>query len=295
MIGERNAVKPLLKWAGGKRRLIPEIVRRLPCKWKRYYEPFAGGAALLCSLYSGDRIGEAVISDLNSELINFYTVIRDFPEEFFSSLNEIQFGNNREDFLRCRSRFNEIVSRESDRVERSVLFMYLNRHSYNGLWRVNSKGQYNVPFGRYRLISYPGESMIMHFSTMLEKLRIMNADYRIVAGNAGEGDFVYFDPPYEPESPTSSFTEYNTGGFGREDQVTLARTCKDLDRKKVRFMVSNSDTSVIADLYGEFNQYRISSIRSINSVGSRRRGNHELIITNYKPEMSKIQDQSGLE
>lgn len=277
----RKPLKPLLKWAGGKRQLMPEILPRIPDKWDTYFEPFAGGAALLCSLYSGRRIEKGVISDLNAELVNFYQIVRDSPDSFIALLSDLQYGNNRLDYLSCRKRFNEITGRLSEKVERAVLFVYLNRHSYNGLWRVNSRGKYNVPFGKYKQSSYPAEDEIAAFSRMLNEVIILNSDFRQAVSNAQEGDFVYFDPPYAPESKTANFTSYNSAAFNASEQKHLADLCRELDEKRVRFMVSNSDTEEIALLYEGFRQDHVSASRSINSIGSKRKGACELIIMNY--------------
>ncbi len=289
MSGKSITLKPLLKWAGGKSRLLPAIVQRLPAVWNTYFEPFAGGAALLSYLYSRKKITASEVSDLNGELVNFYLVIRDQPEKFILTLSRLDCGNSRDDFYLCRKRFNEAMGNHDMRVDRAVLFMYLNRHSYNGLWRVNSHGEYNVPFGRYANVSYPGRESIMQFSGMLNSVIIRNADFRSAVSGAGRGDFVYFDPPYEPESRTASFTSYNRTGFSRSDQESLASLCRKLDRAGVQFMVSNSDTEAILELYAEFRQERVPVTRSINSVGEKRKGNHELIIINYEPEPGKLE------
>lgn len=274
------SVKPILKWAGGKRRLLNILKSELPDSWTNYFEPFAGGLAFLSHLYSDQRITNAVISDLNRDLIDFYTVIRDSPEDFLNELSTIEYHNNRDDYYSCRDHFNRIHN-GNRKMEKAVLFMYLNRHSYNGLWRVNSNGEFNVPMGKYPSVNYPGPEEIRNFSIMLGTVTLKACDYRVSVNNAEKGDFIYFDPPYEPESISANFTSYNTGGFNRLNQEELSRLCNELDARKVRFMLSNSDTPVIRSLYGRFRFKKINVTRSINSVGEKRSGNNELVITNY--------------
>lgn len=274
-------LRPLLKWAGGKRQVLAELLSRLPEKWETYFEPFVGGGALLCRLYFEGRATGAVISDLNGELINFYTIVRDEPTAFITELHFTGAENTRESFEEMRRRFNQISGMEAHRLERAVLFLYFNRHAYNGLWRENRKGEFNVPFGRYKKPGYPQDESIREFSSMLSDVVIMNSDFAEAVNEADPGDFIYFDPPYEPESATASFTDYNRTAFGRDEQKRLALLCRDLDSRGIRFMVSNSSTDTVKELYHGFNICEISAARAINSRGDRRNGASELIITNY--------------
>lgn len=236
---------------------------------------------MLCSIVSSYRFRKFVVSDVNSELINFYEVIRDAGHTFYSKLAETSDGNSRIEYNSRRSRFNSILGDEETRLERAILFMYLNRHSYNGLWRVNSKGEYNVPFGRYTHPGYPSEENIVSFSDMLSKVTLQNVDFEESVKEAKENDFVYFDPPYEPESRTANFTSYSTTGFDSGEQERLANVCKVLDSNNVKFMVSNSNTVAVRHLYRNFNFTVLSARRSINSNASARAGMTELVITNY--------------
>ncbi len=274
-------VSPILKWAGGKRQLVPELMALLPESWNVYFEPFVGGGAVLTALYSGNMITSAFVSDINTELINFYTVVRDSFDDFVSMLKGTEKKNSRPEYDRIRADFNGIRGKPEKAIQRAVLFMYLNRHGYNGLWRVNRKGEYNVPFGRYENPSYPDLQKLESFSSMLADLKLVNSDFRKAVTGAGKHDLVYFDPPYMPESSTAYFTDYTELGFSPGDQEDLANVCRELNSKGARFILSNSDTPAIRKLYEGFNVRTVSVNRAINSRGDRRKGQKEIIVTNY--------------
>ncbi len=274
-------VKPIVKWAGGKRQILKHLLERIPIEWDIYYEPFAGGLALLTALYTKGKIGKAVISDLNEELINLYVVIKERPQDLLKELRKKIYHNDKETYLKLREEFNRIRGNQSYDVRRAALFLYLNRHGYNGLWRVNSKGEFNVPFGRYKNPKMPDEKHIMKFHEMLKNITILNEDFEIAVRNINENDFVYFDPPYQPVSKTAYFTDYTSAGFDSKEQRRLAALCRKLDEKGVYFMVSNSDTPLIRELYEGFNIYVVEANRNINSKADRRKGITEVIITNY--------------
>jgi len=218
-------LKPLVKWAGGKRQLLPELTKRLPEKWKTYYEPFVGGGALLIELYKKKMLKSAVISDLNEELINLYCVVKNRPYELIEMLSNADFKNEKETYLKLRERFNEIIGNPEYSIERAALLLYLNKHCYNGLWRVNKAGKFNVPFGRYKNPSMPSRKHILEFSSMLKSVEILNLDFEKAVSFASEGDFVYFDPPYQPVSETAYFTDYTSTGFDYSEQKRLAKVC----------------------------------------------------------------------
>lgn len=280
-------LKPLVKWAGGKRQILPELIKRVPENWNVYYEPFIGGGALLIELYNRGKINFAVISDLNAELINLYKVIKYKPYELIAELKNTEFKNDRETYFKLRERFNEIIGNPEYSVERAALFVYLNRHCYNGLWRVNRSGKFNVPFGRYKNPSMPSDEAILEFSKMLEKVKIFNVDFEDAVKDAKKGDFVYFDPPYQPVSKTAYFTDYTSYGFDYSEQKRLARVAKELSKKGVYVMVSNSNTEEIKDLYADFHIFVINANRFINSRADKRKGAREVIITNYKIKKEK--------
>lgn len=269
--------KPILKWAGGKRQLLPVLLKNIPDKFNTYYEPFIGGAALLISLYSLNKINNAVISDTNTDLYNLYNTIRKEPQELIDELNNLKFRNSRDDYYRARSLFNST----EDSVRRSAILIYLNRHGYNGLYRVNSNNKFNVPFGKYSNPGMPSPGNIMALSKILQSCTVMNSDFEVAVMNAVRGDFVYFDPPYMPLSKTSYFTGYTHSGFVERDQERLSRIFKDLSRKGVYVMESNSSTELIRELYKDFSLMEVDARRNINSVGTKRDAVKELIITNY--------------
>jgi DNA adenine methylase len=274
-------IVPLLKWAGGKRQLRSELTRLLPDRWGTYFEPFIGGGALLVELVNLGRLDRAVIGDKNPELVNLYRVVKQDPEKIFHALSDKKFRNDEESFRQLKAEFNALVGTRKRPVDRAALLVYLNKHSYNGLWRVNRKGLYNVPFGKYTRLSLPSLQSLQKFSRMLEGITLVHADFERIVRTAKRGDLVYFDPPYHPLSKTARFTDYTTGGFLFEDQERLARVFRRLSERGVRLMLSNSCTPEIKDLYEDFSIHTVTAKRFINCKGEKRSGAAELIITNY--------------
>ena len=274
-------LRPFVKWAGGKRQLLHEIGKRLPDTIDTYFEPFVGGGALLVNLQNEKRISKAVISDLNSELINLYNVVKKNPDKLIDALSCEEFENSKDAFRHLKTEFNTLTGLPGNKVRRAALLMYLNKHGYNGLWRVNSKGKFNVPFGRYTKMSMPTEHSILKFSTMLKNVKILNQDFERAVRPAKKGDFVYFDPPYQPISKTANFTDYNSNGFTFDDQKRLADVFRKLDAKDVRLMLSNSKVPKIEELFDGFTIDTVEAKRFINCNGERRNGTKEIIVTNY--------------
>lgn len=272
---------PFVKWAGGKRQLLNEIGKRLPKSWNTYYEPFVGGGALLVNLQNDERVSNAVISDLNSELINLYNVVKKNPDKLLDVLSGKEFENNEDAFRNLKNEFNTLTGLPGNNVRRAALLIYLNKHGYNGLWRVNSKGKFNVPFGRYQKRNMPTDHSILKFSTMLKNVKILNRDFEQAIKSATNGDFIYFDPPYHPVSKTAGFTDYNSNGFTFDDQKRLAAVFKNLSKKGVFLMLSNSKVTDIEDLFAGFNIDTVDAKRFINCNGQRRSGTKEIIVTNY--------------
>lgn len=274
-------LRPFVKWAGGKRQLLDEIGKRLPDNWNTYYEPFVGGGALLVNLQNGRRISKAVISDLNGELVNLYTVIKHSPEQLIAALSNEEFENSEDSYKKQKGEFNMLTGRPGNEIKRAALLIYLNKHGYNGLWRVNSNGKFNVPFGRYIKRSMPSELAIRSFSRMLKNVTILHRDFEQTVKPAKIGDFVYFDPPYHPLSKTANFTDYNSDGFTFADQKRLAGVFRDLSKKRVRLMLSNSKVPEIEELYEGFTIDTVEAKRFINCNSRRRNGTREIIVTNY--------------
>lgn len=274
-------ISPLLKWAGGKRQLRSDLVRLLPGEWGTYFEPFIGGGALLVELANRGSLGRAVISDLNPELMNLYRVVKRDPEALARALSEEKYRNSPESFLQLRDEFNALIGSGKQPVNRAALLVYLNKHSYNGLWRVNRSGHYNVPFGRHARLSLPVHQDLREFSRMLSGVMLKQADFEQVVRTAKAGDFVYFDPPYHPLSKTACFTDYTTGGFLFKDQERLARVFRRLSDRGVQLMLSNSCTPEITDLYEGFSIHTVQAKRFINCKGEKRTGAMEIIVTSY--------------
>lgn len=269
---------PIMKWAGGKRQIMGELIERLPPDFNTYHEPFMGGGALffkLCDLKGSMR---SVVSDINSDLIMLYQVVRDRKDELIRHLHGIGLGNNRDDYYKAREMYN---SATGSPLMKSALLIYLNRHGFNGLYRLNSSGHYNVPFGRYINPSLPSDEDINRASECLSRSSIRQGDFRTTLSDAESGDFVYLDPPYMPVSSTSMFTSYSSKGFTWKDQEDLAEMVAELDRKGVMFLLSNAATHEIEELYSSYRVEKIMARRNINSRPDGRGKIQELIVRNY--------------
>lgn len=266
---------PFVKWAGGKKQIIHELIKRIPDEFNVYYEPFVGGGALLFELLPE----KAVIGDKNYELINAYVVVKNDVEALIKELKKHESKNCKDYYYRIRS----LDPEKLDPVERAGRFIYLNKTCYNGLWRVNSKGQFNVPFGRYRNPKICDEKNLRAVSDYLNRadVKIIHGDYRETLKTAGKGDFIYLDPPYAPVSRTANFTRYLKEDFTLEDQKVLSEVFRELDKRGCSVMLSNSDTDFIRELYRGYVVERISANRFINCVAEKRKNHTELIIRNY--------------
>lgn len=272
--------KPFVKWAGGKRQIIAKLKSFIPVDYNTYYEPFVGGGALLFEL-SPER---AVINDYNHELINVYKVLCD--EEKFKQmckvLNAHETNHNEEYYyeIRNKDRNKKSFNRLAD-YTKAARTIYLNKACFNGLYRVNSKNEFNVPFGKKTKVNtYEGSNLITvsNYLTM-NNVTILSVDFEESVKDAKKGDFIYFDPPYD--SDTSSFTNYTENGFGKEEQKRLARVYKELCERGCYVMLSNHNTKLINELYGDFNIHVIEAKRNINANGKKRGKVEEVIITNY--------------
>ena len=273
--------KPFVKWAGGKRQIVDKLLMYAPDEFNTYYEPFVGGGALLFELSPK----KAVINDSNKELINVYNVLRN--EEKFkkmcSILNTYEKNNSEEFYyeLRNKDRNKSSFARLSD-YKRAGRTIYLNKACFNGLYRVNSKNEFNVPFGKKTKVNTYDIGNLITVSNYLtmNDIKILNVDFEDSVKDAQKGDFIYFDPPYDSE--TSIFNSYTEDGFGKEEQRRLAKVYKELSNKGCYVMLSNNNTTLIKELYKDFNIHIIEAKRSINSNGKKRGKVEEVIITNYK-------------
>lgn len=266
--------KPFVKWAGGKKQLLSNLAAHIPPKFNSYHEPFVGGGAFLFHLYNHGMLDKFFIYDYNNELLNVYRTIK-------SNVNELVTELSSDYYLPIEKRFYEIRQTEpQDNVKRAARFIYLNKTSFNGLYRVNSQGKFNVPFGKYKNPKILDEENLRAVSSVLQKDEIITGDFTEVLKYAKKGDFVYFDPPYNPISKTASFTSYTADDFGEEDQLRLAETYKQLDKKGCYVLLSNSETPLIKELYKEYKINVVKARRMINCKGDRRGQINELLINN---------------
>lgn len=272
---QATRVKPFLKWAGGKRQLLDILMQRLPQQFKNYHEPFLGGGALFFAL--GPT--RAILSDLNDELINTYQVVRERTDELIHHLKQHEYSEEYFYFMRAADR--EPGFSQADPVFRASRFIFLNKTCFNGLHRVNSRGHFNTPFGRYTNPTIVDEPAIRACARALENAELGSASFHSVLDCAQAGDFVYLDPPYQPISTTASFTQYAAHGFDRDAQETLLEVCRELNRRGVYFLQSNSYTQDVCDSYAEFEVERVAAKRAINSKGSARGVIPEALIRNY--------------
>jgi len=276
------SLEPILKWAGGKRSLISEIMALFPPDYRarRYHEPFFGGGAVFFKIMPKS----GTINDINNRLMNFYTVVRDHPEKLIEMAN--QYKHDKETYYKLRDRFNQPGL---SNIKDASLLLYLNKTAYNGLYRVNSSGGFNVPFGRYKNPNIVPEERIRAVSRILKNVKIYNNDFSYVVDYAEKGDLCYFDPPYQPVSSTANFTSYSSDGFDFTDQIRLCKTCLDLDSNGVYFILSNSFVSEIIDLYIDIDSFRVEVVqanRAISSKVSTRGPIYEILVTNIPKEIS---------
>ena len=267
-------MKPIIKWAGGKGNNLSYIRELLPKNFNTYYEPFAGGLAVCLDLNPANF----TINDINSELISMYTQIRDNVEDVIKHLTKLDkqheaWPNPKEYFYEIRLSFNKHLGVKS--ADQAARFIYLNKHCFNGLYRVNSKGEFNVPFnGNLSGRSFDPDQL-RELSGMLKNANILNTDFEVACENASEGDFVFFDSPYY-----NTFDTYQADGFSEDDHKRLAKLFKELTAKGVKCMLTNSNEEFIKDLYKDFNIKIIPVKRNINRDGTHRTG-EEIIVTNY--------------
>lgn len=274
--------KPFVKWAGGKRQLIPILNQNLPESFGTYYEPFLGGGALLFHILTDKNGQKCSISDLNSDLVLAYTTIRDRIDTLITSLK-----NHEKNYQKDSESYYYSIRESNPRseIEKTSRLIFLNRTCFNGLYRVNSKGKFNVPLGKYSNPNIVNEENIRAVSHILQSSRtaIKCRDFEAVLRDAKKGDLIYFDPPYQPVSATSNFTSYTTKDFTYDDLTRLAELCLKLDSRGCNVLLSNSDSQEVADIFAKnpWKITRISANRSINSNSKKRTGHFELLIKNY--------------
>lgn len=277
---KKVTLQPFTKWTGGKRQLLPVIRELIPKTYNRYFEPFVGGGALFFDLAPKD----AVINDFNAELINCYQQIKDNPQELIEILKVHQEYNSKEYYLDLRSADRDERIDMMSGVQRAARILYMLRVNFNGLYRVNSKNQFNVPYGRYKNPKIVDEELISAISVYINnnQLEIKVGDFEKAIVDVRTGDFVYFDPPYIPLSETSAFTSYTHEGFSFADQVRLRDAFKRLSDTGAYVMLSNSSSALVEELYKDFNIHYVEATRTNGAKSSSRGKISEIIVTNYE-------------
>ncbi|MEA5575542.1 DNA adenine methylase [Anabaena sp. UHCC 0451] len=271
-ISKETKPRPFLKWAGGKSRLIPQYQQYFPKNFQTYYEPFLGGGAVFFHL----QPPKAILTDINADLIITYRCVRDSVEELITRLKEHKQQHDRDYYYDVRS------YPEGTNLEKAARFIYLNKTCFNGLYRVNSQGKFNVPLGRYQNPGICQEDILRVASKALATADIQNADFTEVLNYAtNSNDFVFFDPPYHPLSVTSNFTAYSKYLFGEEQQKQLRDVFVELAERGVKVMLSNSDCDFIREIYSSFKIHTISAARSINANAKKRGNINEVLVTSY--------------
>jgi len=274
--------RPFVKWAGGKRQLIPILNKHIPKNFGSFFEPFLGGGAMLFHMLQNYPNQKCIVSDLNSDLVLSYVTIRDMPDELISSLKNHakKYSKNSDTYY-----YSVRASEPKGQIEKTSRLIFLNRTCFNGLYRVNSKGKFNVPLGRYSNPNIVNEENILAVSDILKskKVSIKCQDFGTVLDDAKKGDFVYFDPPYQPISQTANFTSYTTRDFTTDDLKRLSKVCQDLDSKGCKVLLSNSNCKEVIQTFSKdsWKVGKIQANRAINSNSKKRTGHTELLIKNY--------------
>ena len=280
MTGQTSA-RPFLKWAGGKTQLLAQLAPLIPPRFSGYHEPFVGSAAVFFYLQAAGSFHSTSrprLTDSNAELINGYQAVRDEVEPVIDLLARHKLRHSKEYYYAVRAQ----VPAELSHVERAARLIYLNKTCFNGLYRVNSKGQFNVPLGRYKNPGIFSAEELRAASWALTDATIEVGDFQSVTKHARSGDFVYFDPPYHPLTATANFTSYTANEFGEKEQRELAEVFRALDAKGCRLMLSNSWTPFILGLYTGFNLVEVKATRQINSDAGKRGKVSEVVVMNYE-------------
>jgi DNA adenine methylase len=268
----RTLPRPILKWVGGKTQLLEQMKPLLPKTFNRYFEPFVGGAAVFFDLRAQRPDTTCFLSDVNAELVSCYRAVRDDVESVIRALGKHVYDSDH---------YYEVRARDPNKLptaQRAARTIYLNKTGYNGLYRVNRSGQFNVPFGRFTNPLFCDEDNLRACSRAFAGVSIEHGDFSAVVKNAKKGDFVYFDPPYVPLSPTSDFTAYIPGGFGEVEQRKLGKVFAALAKKGVHVMLSNSDTPLVREIYADFDIQVVFASRSVNSNAARRGKLAEVVV-----------------
>ena len=290
-----KTVKPFIKWAGGKSQLLNEIRTKYPQKIERYCEPFVGGGAVLLDILANFSPNEVIINDINVSLINTYQQVQTNVEALISQLEEMQAEFWTADtetrkiiYTQNREQFNSLINNNNNSLDKAALFIFLNKTCFNGLYRVNRKGQFNVPIGSYKNPPICDPENLRYISDLLQNVQIQCGEYNDCAGFIDSKTFVYIDPPYRPLTETASFTSYNENEFCDKQQIELGHFIDEITEKGAKVVASNSDPknaddtdNFFDDLYAEYKIERVSAKRMINSKAAGRGNINEIIICNW--------------
>jgi DNA adenine methylase len=270
---KEQILRPFLRWVGGKQRLIYSLLDFVPTvKFKKYYEPFFGAGSMFFAL----KPENAILSDVNEELILCYKQVARYPNEIYKYLKKYESNNNSVFYYKIRGENLSLLSLK----ERAARFIYLNKAAFNGIYRVNKDGLFNVPFGGQNGLSLPTEKVLQNSARCLRKAEIIYGDFEKIVSKARKNDFIYFDPPYPPRSDTAFFNHYSKDRFGWEEQIRLSKVFKKLSQKGCFVMLSNADRKIVTNLYEGYNKYRLNTKRWLGSNGDRFPV-REIIVTNY--------------
>lgn len=278
---KNEILAPIVKWVGGKRQLLSEIVPLLPKITKKitYVEPFIGGGAVIFA----QQPVKGIINDYNAELINVYEVIKNEPKPLLELLEIHKSLNSADYFYEIRELDRDDKYDDLSSVEKAARIIYLNKTCYNGLFRVNQAGQFNTPYGKYKNPNIVNRPVIMAMSDYFNSndIQIMQGDYRDVLRNLDKNSFVYLDPPYMPISSSSSFTGYTENGFSGIEQLNLKNICDELNERGIKFLLSNSDHPYLREIYSKYKITTVQARRTINSNAKRRGEINEILVRNY--------------
>ncbi len=280
---ENRNYQPFVKWVGGKRGLLEQILPLFPNNFKNYYEPFVGGGAVFFELYSKGMLEnkKVFLSDINTELINAYNAVKEEPKELIKNLKKYKNKHNKEFYYKIRALDRDDNYKNLSALEKATRFIYLNKTCFNGLYRVNKKGFFNTPIGSYKNPNIADEETILNASKALQNAVIKQQSFEEVLNYAQKDDLVYFDPPYYPLNTTSNFTSYDSNTFLEKEQIKLYKTFKELAEIGVFVIESNSDTKFIKELYKNYDINIVQANRFINSKANKRGKIGEVLIRSF--------------
>lgn len=273
-------VPNLVKWVGGKNSLYKVLRENIPSEFDTYYEPFFGGGTLFWNLKNEGKISRAVISDVDPSIVNLLRVVGTKPYELALELDNYRNLGDSENYYRIRANFNQSLKENAEPVSQAAMFLYLNRNCFNGLWRTNKMGEFNVPYGKYKKYHSPSLGEILHYSSLLENTEILRANYKFIIGRVKGGDFVYLDPPYV-RTKNSQFIQYNHNTFSDCELDELERAIISLSEKGVSVMFTNRYCDAVLERFYGFKRKLMINSWPVNRDGGKRKGHMEILLKNY--------------